>query len=56
VIETVTVAQGDTAATMARRMADPNPSDLFLLLNGKDAGQALRPGERVKIVTWGGQR
>jgi predicted Zn-dependent protease len=56
VIETVTVAQGDTAATMARRMADPNPGDLFLLLNGKDAGQALRQGERVKIVTWGGQR
>lgn len=56
VIRTVAVSSGDTADSMAGRMADAHPRDLFLLLNGKTAGERLRPGERVKIVTWAQQR
>lgn len=56
VIRTVAAERGDTVATMAARMADANPRDLFLLLNGKDANAGLRPGERLKIVTWASPR
>jgi hypothetical protein len=33
-------------------MADSTPAALFELLNGKSTGQPLRPGERVKLVTY----
>jgi len=56
VIRTVQVQPGQTVQALAARMADPNPRELFLLLNGKSADAALRPGERVKIVTWADQR
>ncbi len=47
----ITVADGDTAATLARRM----PFEKFRLkrfetLNGLRRGQTLVPGSRVKIV------
>ena len=54
VIRTVEVGFGDTAASLAARMADAHPAELFMLLNGKAAGEGVRPGERVKIVTWAG--
>jgi predicted Zn-dependent protease len=56
VIRTVEVQPGQTIRSLASGMADAHPLDLFLLLNGKSAGSALRPGERVKIVTWADQR
>lgn len=55
-IRTVEVQPGQTVQSLADRMADPNPRELFLLLNGKPADASLRPGERVKIVTWAGRR
>jgi predicted Zn-dependent protease len=50
-IRTVRVGPGETAAGVARLMASEHPLDHFLMLNGRSAGQALRPGELVKIVT-----
>ncbi len=50
-IKTVTVAQNDTIEKLAARMATDKPMERFLVLNGLTAGQALKPGEHVKIVT-----
>ncbi|HVF94434.1 MAG TPA: M48 family metalloprotease [Sphingomonas sp.] len=52
VLRTVQVGAGDTVASMARRMADPAPEALFLMLNARTAKDPLRPGELVKIVTY----
>lgn len=52
VIRTVKAGAGDTVDTLSRRMADPAPKALFLMLNGRDAGQPVRAGELVKIVTY----
>jgi predicted Zn-dependent protease len=52
VIRTVRVAPGDTPDTLARRIADPAPRALFDLLNGSAAGGTVRPGSRVKLVTY----
>lgn len=50
-IEIVQAAAGDTPETMARRMAVADrPLEQFLVLNGLEAGAALKPGERYKIV------
>ncbi len=47
----VTAGSGDTAASLARRMAVPEQQvEQFLLLNGLEPGAALRPEERYKIV------
>jgi predicted Zn-dependent protease len=51
-IRTVRVGPGQDAATFARHMASEHPLDHFLMLNGRSAGQPLRPGEMVKIVTF----
>lgn len=56
IIRTVQVQPDQTVQSLAGQMADPNPRELFLLLNGMAADAALRPGERVKIVTWADQR
>jgi predicted Zn-dependent protease len=53
-VRTVAVGPGETAATLARRMASEHPLDHFLMLNARSADSPLRPGERVKIVVWGG--
>jgi predicted Zn-dependent protease len=46
-----TVAPGDTAERLAQRMAIADrPLDRFLTLNGIEPGEALKPGERVKLV------
>jgi predicted Zn-dependent protease len=50
-IRTVRVGAGQTARDLARHMASDHPLDHFLMLNGRSAGEALRPGELVKIVT-----
>jgi predicted Zn-dependent protease len=51
-IRTVRVGPGETAASVAGHMASDHPLDHFLMLNGRSAGQALKPGELVKIVTF----
>jgi predicted Zn-dependent protease len=56
VVRTVPVGPGDTAASLAARMADPNGRALFALLNGLETGRVLQPGERVKIVADAGGR
>lgn len=50
-IRSVRVAPGQTAATFARHMASDQPLDHFLMLNGRNAEDPLRPGDLVKIVT-----
>jgi predicted Zn-dependent protease len=54
VIDVVTVGPRDTAASLANRMAY---SDLklerFRVLNGLAANEALRPGQKVKLVVFG---
>jgi predicted Zn-dependent protease len=52
VVRVVTAGPGDTVDSMARRVADVAPRALFQLLNGLAPGQALKPGEQVKIVTF----
>lgn len=51
-LRVVTVQSGDTPAKLARRMAAiDHPLDRFLVLNGLSAGQALKTGDRVKLIT-----
>jgi predicted Zn-dependent protease len=53
-IRLVTVQQGDTIDSLARRMEVDNlPREQFVTLNGLDRGRELRPGERVKIIVRG---
>jgi predicted Zn-dependent protease len=52
-VRVVTVRAGDTPATLSRRMAYPDAQlDRFAVLNRLDPQTALRPGEKVKIVTY----
>jgi predicted Zn-dependent protease len=44
------VRQGDTVERFAALMATDRPMERFLVLNGLQHGQALRPGDHVKIV------
>jgi predicted Zn-dependent protease len=54
VIDIVTVKKGDTAQSLAERMAvEDYPLETFLALNGVKSGQALQPGRKVKLVVWG---
>ena len=55
VIQTVTVAPGDTLASLAGRMASNNPADLFRMLNGLEPDEMPSPGDEVKIVTYAGR-
>ena len=51
-IRTIRVQPGQTAASFAPFMASEHPLDHFLMLNGRSPGQALRPGEMVKVITF----
>lgn len=52
-VRVVTVKQGETVNTMAARMAFKDAQvDRFLTLNGLAAGATLKPGDKVKIVTY----
>ncbi|MBO9622994.1 MAG: M48 family metalloprotease [Sphingomonas sp.] len=52
-LRVVTVKPGDTIASLARRMVvDQAPADHFRVLNGLAPDAVLRPGDRVKIVTY----
>jgi predicted Zn-dependent protease len=47
----VMVAHGDTSESLARNMAVADrPLERFLVLNGLEAGDALKPGDKVKVV------
>ena len=55
-LSVVQVQRGDSIQSLARRMAyDDNQLERFLVLNGLAATDALTPGQRVKIVTYGAQ-
>lgn len=52
-LRVVTVKTGDTVASLASRMAfDQARTERFLVLNGLTQNARLRPGEKVKIVTY----
>ncbi|CAN7604899.1 M48 family metalloprotease [Phenylobacterium sp. LjRoot225] len=53
-IRVVAVTAGDTVASLAARMAvEDHPREQFEAINGLQPGDALRPGDRVKIVAAG---
>jgi predicted Zn-dependent protease len=52
-VQVVTVAAGDTVQSLARRMAYTDlPIERFLTINALTDRSLLRPGQRVKLVTW----
>ena len=51
-IRTVRVGPGQTPAALAAFMASEHPLDHFLMLNGLAPGEAPKPGDLVKIVTF----
>ena len=52
-LRVVTVGRTDTVASLATRMAYPSlQTERFLALNGLTFHAALRPGQKVKIVTY----
>ena len=53
VIDVLTVRQGDTPERLAQAMAfDDLKLERFLVLNGLRPGDSIRPGDKVKVVTW----
>lgn len=54
VIDVVTVKAGDTVASLSNRMAYSDlKAERFLTLNALPAGEALKPGQRVKLIVYG---
>lgn len=52
-VSVVTVKAGDTVQSLSRRMAYGDyPLDRFLVINALTQKSVLRPGDRVKLVTW----
>lgn len=52
-VDVVTVKAGDTVQLLSRRMAYSDYQlERFLTINALAANASLRPGQRVKIVTW----
>lgn len=50
-LQVVTVARGDTIASLSRRMAYPNEQEpRFRVLNALSNTATLTPGQRVKLV------
>lgn len=50
-LQVVTVARGDTVASLARRMAyDSAQEERFRVLNGLASGEQVMPGQKVKLV------
>jgi predicted Zn-dependent protease len=57
VIDVVTVARGDTVASLGARMAYRDYQvERFASLNGLARGAALVPGQKVKLVVYGPRR
>ena len=54
VLDVVAVRAGDTQQSLASRMAYSDYQlERFRILNGLNADQALRPGQRVKLIVYG---
>ncbi|MCI4588805.1 M48 family metalloprotease [Sphingobium sp. BYY-5] len=52
-VQVLTVKSGDTIQSLSRRMAYSDyPLERFLTINALSDNAVLRPGERVKIVSW----
>ncbi|KKW91112.1 M48 family metalloprotease [Sphingobium chungbukense] len=52
-ISVLTVKSGDSVQSLAKRMAYGDYAvERFLTINALNANSVLRPGQRVKIVTW----
>lgn len=52
-IEIVTVRSGDSVQSLARRMAfDTHQQERFRAINGLEAGDSVRAGQQVKIVSY----
>ena len=52
-VDVVAVKAGDTVQSLARRMAYGDLQlERFLTLNALSANATLKPGQRVKIITW----
>ncbi|WP_176592874.1 M48 family metalloprotease [Sphingobium sp. EM0848] len=52
-VNVLTVKSGDTVQSLAKRMAYGDyPLDRFLTINALTASSVLKPGQKVKIVTW----
>jgi predicted Zn-dependent protease len=50
-IRVVTVGQGDTVETLARRMPfESQRVEMFRAINGLEPGEPVRPGRKVKII------
>jgi predicted Zn-dependent protease len=50
-IKIVTAEHGDTQEKLARRMAMPDHQiELFRVINGLSHNDAIKPGEKLKIV------
>jgi predicted Zn-dependent protease len=50
-LQVVTVARGDTVASLARRMAYPAAQeDRFRVLNALGSSDTVTPGQKVKLV------
>jgi predicted Zn-dependent protease len=57
IIHVVTVEPGDTAESLAARMAYRDfKLERFLALNGLAANSRLAPGQKVKLVIYGARR
>lgn len=53
-VRVVTVAPGDTIASLSARMAyDTGRQERFMVLNALKQGAALRPGQKVKLIVRG---
>ena len=55
VIRVVAAKAGDTYQSIAAGMASDRPVEHLLMLNGRTAGEPLRPGEPLKIIAWAGR-
>ena len=51
-IRVVEAGAGDTLGSLAARMASEHRLESLLMLNGRDADDRVRPGERLKIVAF----
>jgi predicted Zn-dependent protease len=50
-LKVITVSPGDTPERLAAHMSGvERPTDRFLVINGLESGEALKPGDKVKIV------
>lgn len=52
-IDAVRSGPGDTVRSLASRMAGDNKLAHFLMLNGRQPNEPLRPGEPLKLVVYG---